>query len=83
MLAYEKTAALEASRSDAAPGPNRQHLPAPRWLRVPGACQYSGLNRSVLYTLLSAGKVRSHKIGGSRVVDRFSLDSFIESQPAA
>jgi hypothetical protein len=32
---------------------------APRWLRVPGSVNYSGLSRSKLCELLSDGKIRS------------------------
>jgi hypothetical protein len=60
---------------------------APRWLRIPGAVKYSGLGRSKLYELLSEGRIRSicvrSQIGaqrGVRLVDRESIDSFMEGQ---
>ena len=59
---------------------------APRWLRVPGAVKYSGLSRSKLYELLSDGRIRSICVRsqkgaqrGVRLIDRESIDSFMES----
>jgi hypothetical protein len=63
---------------------------APRWLRVPGAVKYSGLSRSKLYELLSDGRIRSICVRsqegaqrGVRLIDRESIDSFMESQADA
>ena len=60
-----------------------------RWLRVPGAVKYSGLSRSKLYELLSDGRIRSICVRsqkgaqrGVRLIDRESIDSFMESQGA-
>ena len=55
----------------------------PRWLKVPAAVAYSGISRSVIYELLNARKIKSHRIGAARVIDRESLDAFIAGQPAA
>jgi hypothetical protein len=59
----------------------------PRWLRVPGAVKYSGLSRSRLYQLLTERQiksicVKSHKGAkrGVRLIDRESIDLFMESQ---
>jgi hypothetical protein len=59
----------------------------PRWLRVPGAVKYSGLSRSRLYELLAERRitsicVKSHKaaVRGVRLIDRESIDLFMESQ---
>jgi excisionase family DNA binding protein len=59
---------------------------APRWLRVPEAVKYSGLSRSKLYELLSGGRIRSICVRsqkgaqrGVRLIDRESIDSFMES----
>jgi hypothetical protein len=59
----------------------------PRWLRIPGAVKYSGLSRSRLYELLRDGRiksicVKSHKRAerGVRLIDRESIDLFMESQ---
>jgi len=49
---------------------------------MPAAVAYSGISRSAIYELLGAGKIQSHRIGASRVIDRESLDAFITSQPA-
>ncbi len=77
MTNSEKASILEESR------PSRQITPTwPRWLRMPAAVAYSGISRSAIYELLGAGKIQSHRIGASRVIDRESLDAFITSQPA-
>src|ERR1700737_1090591 len=62
---------------------------APRWLRVPGAVKYSGLSRSKLHELLSDGRIRSICLRsqegaqrGGRLIDRESIDSFMESHAA-
>jgi hypothetical protein len=59
----------------------------PRWLRIPTAVKYAGLSRSKLYELLSEGRIRSvcvksHKGAerGVRLIDRESIDLFMESQ---
>jgi hypothetical protein len=58
----------------------------PRWLRIPSAVKYSGLSRSRLYELLAQGRiksicVKSHNdaLRGVRLVDRESIDLFMES----
>lgn len=55
---------------------------APRWLRIPKAVEYSGIGRSTIYQLMGQRKIQSRTIGTIRVIDRESLDSFIQSQPA-
>ena len=62
----------------------------PRWLTVPGAVKYSGLSRSRLYELLTERRIRSiciqsHKAAarGVRLIDRESIDLFMENQPGA
>jgi hypothetical protein len=59
----------------------------PRWLRIPSAVKYSGLSRSRLYELLSERRIRSICVKsqkgaerGVRLIDRESIDLFIESQ---
>ena len=58
----------------------------PRWLRIPSAVKYSGLSRSRLYELLAQGRIRSiclrsnrDAVRGVRLVDRESIDRFMES----
>jgi len=58
----------------------------PRWLRIPSAVKYSGLSRSRLYELLAQGRIRSiclrsrrDALRGVRLVDRKSIDLFMES----
>jgi hypothetical protein len=58
----------------------------PRWLRIPSAVKYSGLSRSRLYELLAKGRIwsiclrsRRDALRGVRLVDRESIDLFMES----
>jgi hypothetical protein len=62
----------------------------PRWLRIPAAVKYSGLSRSKLYELLSERKIRSICVKsqkwaqrGVRLIDRKSIDLFMERQEFA
>ncbi len=59
----------------------------PRWLRIPSAVKYSGLSRSRLYELLTQGRIKSiclksHSgaLRGVRLVDRESIDQFMETR---
>ena len=58
----------------------------PRWLRIVDATRYSGINRSRLFRLIAEGKIRTACLKehprakrGLRLVDRFSLDFFLET----
>ena len=58
----------------------------PRWLRMPSAVKYCGLSRSRLYELLAQGRIKSiclksrtGALRGVRLVDRESIDLFMES----
>lgn len=57
----------------------------PRWLKVDAAVIYSGISRVVLYRILAEGKIRSSSLRSSgalrgiRLIDRASLDAYIES----
>jgi hypothetical protein len=58
----------------------------PRWLRIPSAVKYSGLSRSRLYELLAQRRIKSicskshnNALRGVRLVDRESIDLFMES----
>src|SRR6516162_2486282 len=58
----------------------------PRWLRIAAATKYSGINRSRLFRLIAEGKIRTACLKehpraklGVRLVDRFSLDLFLEA----
>lgn len=53
----------------------------PRWLRPEAAAHYAGLSRARLYEELSSGRLKSHRVGGCRLIDRLVLDAFIESHP--
>lgn len=57
---------------------------APEWVRVPEACQISGIRRSSLYKLIRSGAidsklVRTHKdnVAGLRLISAESLRAFI------
>lgn len=79
MIALEKQTALALAQSTVEAARPLQ----PRYIKIPTAVTYSGIGRSTLYELLNAGKIRSHKIGSARVIDRESLDAFIAAQPSA
>ena len=58
----------------------------PRWLRIPSAVKYSGISRSRLYELLPQGRIKSiclksrnDALRGVRLVDRESIDLFMQS----
>jgi hypothetical protein len=58
----------------------------PRWLRIPSAVKYSGLSRSRLYELIGQGRIKSICLKsrngasrGVRLIDRESVDLFMES----
>jgi hypothetical protein len=58
----------------------------PRWLRIPSAVKYSGISRSRLYKLLAQGRIKSiclksrnDALRGVRLIDRESVDLFMES----
>ena len=58
----------------------------PRWLRIPSAVKYSGISRSRLYELLVQGRIKSiclksrnDALRGVRLIDRESVDLFMES----
>jgi excisionase family DNA binding protein len=46
-------------------------------LRMRDASIVSGLSRSTLYELLKAGKIRTVKIGGRRLILRESLEALL------
>jgi helix-turn-helix protein len=56
----------------------------PRWLRLPQAVAYSGLSRSRLYVLFTEGQIKAACVKepgaakGTRLIDRLSLDEFLE-----
>jgi excisionase family DNA binding protein len=78
MLSHEKQTALaEATAASTA----RQPI-VPAFLKVPAAVAYSGIGRSTLYELMGERKIKSHRIGVARVIDRASLEAFITSQPS-
>ncbi len=61
-------------------------MPEPEWIRVHQACQWSGMCRSLIYKLMSSGKIRSVSlrergtIRGTRLISFPSLRAFLESK---
>ena len=55
----------------------------PRALRLAAAVAYSGISRSELYRLAGAGRVRFIKSGATTLVVTETIDSHIDSLPAA
>jgi len=55
----------------------------PRFLRVPAAEQYSGMSRAGIYRNLATGKIEGQKDGRTLLIDRESLDRYLESLPKA
>jgi excisionase family DNA binding protein len=78
MLNHEKQTALAEANTA---GTSRQPV-VPAFLKVPAAVAYSGIGRSTLYELMGERKIKSHRIGAARVIDRASLEAFITSQPS-
>jgi excisionase family DNA binding protein len=50
----------------------------PQWLRFPEAERYSGLGRSTLTQLISAGAIKAAKVGKSVRISRTSIDEYME-----
>jgi hypothetical protein len=80
MLAFMLTKEIQ---QDAHTGPVTLNL---RWLRMSSAVKYSGLSRSRLYELLGQRRIKSiclkssnNALRGVRLVDRESIDLFMES----
>jgi excisionase family DNA binding protein len=72
----------------AADGASKPHSPNPApglpfkdrlTLRRHDACLCSGLGRSSIYELISAGRLRSVKIGSRRLILREDLDALMKS----
>ncbi len=78
MIAIEKQAALATANQTTVSSPEFK----PRFIKIGTASAYSGIGRSTLYEMLNAGKIKSHKVGGARLIDRESLDAYISAQPA-
>lgn len=60
----------------------------PRWLRLKRACDYSGLSQEMLLRLCIEGQIESALVGWRttrrpiRVIDRLSIDSFLQREIA-
>jgi helix-turn-helix protein len=68
---------------------SRYTIVPPKWLRMPAACRYSGLSRSILYRLINDGRIKSvcvrdrNKLRGVRLIAAESIDRYLESIPDA
>jgi excisionase family DNA binding protein len=54
----------------------------PITVRIPMAVKMTGIGRSKLYELISAGEITAIKVGSSRLVIVESLKDFVERQRA-
>ena len=52
----------------------------PEWLRYTAAEEYTGLGRSTLTKLVRDGKVRTVRLGKAVLINRESLDEYLEEQ---
>ena len=52
----------------------------PKLLSVEEASNYLNIGRSTMYTLLNTREIRAIKIGRRTLIDRSSLDEFIDRQ---
>jgi hypothetical protein len=55
----------------------------PQYLKIPDAVIYSGVSRSSLYVAMARGVVIARKSGKSTLIDRESLDKYLEGLPRA
>ncbi len=61
-------------------------MPEREWIRVDQACQWSGICRSLIYKLMTSGKIRSVSLRergtsrGTRLISFPSLRAFLESK---
>lgn len=55
----------------------------PRWLNRPAAARYAGMSVRSIHRHMMAGAFDSRKVGGCRLIDRLSLDEWIQSHPSA
>lgn len=74
MLAIEKTTILSSSTAN-------QSLP-PQWLRPAAGARYASISRGKFYQELTRGNIKSHLVGGCRLINRDELDRFISGHPA-
>lgn len=56
---------------------------SPRFLRLEAAQAYSGLSRSGIYRAIADGKILAKKVGRCLLLDRESIDRFINESPDA
>jgi hypothetical protein len=85
LIATESTQSGETEAKPKSSAPRYADRINPRWLRVPQAMKYSGINRSRLFKLIKDGQVASACLQehpkskrGLRLIDRLSLDLLLE-----
>lgn len=54
----------------------------PRWLTRKSATQYCGLSKTAIDIHIRNKRFATRKIGRNRLIDRESLDAWIEGKPA-
>lgn len=52
----------------------------PEWLRYASAQEYTGLGRGTLTKLVCDGKLRTARLGKAVLINRESLDEYLERQ---
>lgn len=62
--------------------PQPKHL-QPRCIGLDEAAEYAGVSRRFIQREISAGRLRSVKLGRRTLIDRFDLDQFIELRKGA
>jgi hypothetical protein len=55
----------------------------PRWMKLPVASRHCGLSTRTLKRRLTEGCFDSKLVGAVRLIDRESLDAWIEGHPSA
>ena len=53
------------------------------WMTYRQAEQYSGLSRTTLWRVISAGEVEAAKVGRAVRINRESLDAYMRGQPSS
>jgi excisionase family DNA binding protein len=68
---------MSSPSDDITPGPHRTD---PLTVRIPEACRLTGIGRSKLYELISAGEIEIMKVGTITLIPVASLKTFLEQQ---
>lgn len=52
-----------------------------RFMPLDEACEYAAFGRTTAYQLIRKGKIVARKLGARTVIDRRSLDKFLDTLP--